>query len=356
MAIDVYDTPCDAAVASGVELDPTDFDFNCWVGLGDFAVLAEEWLVDYTELTPATMTWRVLPAAGGRTAGISYVQITNDGDSDINSGGTFTHAVDFGTGGAATVNGVVFANDIGTAAGGRSNSGTRTYGTSPSGDNSAPGVTGDVRSVFLDFVYVAGEGPDPNTIELTGLTSGQWYDLRLYDHSYGYHTGDGSLRTYYLAYDVGSDVSVEYTTPKIDQNNPNGTPPGLSGDVSWATSYVYQADATGKIKVTIEKAADADGSNYHLYGLTNQEVVVGQSGTIISMTATTASDLSGVEYLFTETSGNLGGGPAVWQDSTYYIDTGLTSGTMYSYKVKARDKSAAQNETAESTVESATTD
>ena len=76
----------------------------------------------------------------------------------------------------------------------------------------------------------------------------------------------------------------------------------------------------------------------------------------ISMTATTASDPSGVEYYFDETSGNPGGTDSGWQDNTNYTDTGLNSGTQYCYEVAARDKSANQNETAASTNQCATTD
>ena len=74
----------------------------------------------------------------------------------------------------------------------------------------------------------------------------------------------------------------------------------------------------------------------------------------ISMTATTASDASGVEYYFECTSG--GGNNSVWQDSTSYEDTGLTQSTQYCYRVKARDKSANLNETAYSSAACATTD
>ncbi|MHC4844292.1 MAG: hypothetical protein ACYTEE_10865, partial [Planctomycetota bacterium] len=75
----------------------------------------------------------------------------------------------------------------------------------------------------------------------------------------------------------------------------------------------------------------------------------------ISMTATTASDPSGVEYFFDETTGNPGGSDSGWQDSSSYTDTGLNAGTQYCYQVKARDKSPNQNETAYSTSECATT-
>jgi hypothetical protein len=50
MTIDVYDTACLAAIGEGEELDPGDIDQDCDTDLGDFAAIAEEWLV-YIELT-----------------------------------------------------------------------------------------------------------------------------------------------------------------------------------------------------------------------------------------------------------------------------------------------------------------
>ena len=75
----------------------------------------------------------------------------------------------------------------------------------------------------------------------------------------------------------------------------------------------------------------------------------------IVMIATTASDPSGVEYYFDETSGNPGGSDSGWQDSTSYTDTGLSPTTQYTYTVKARDKSANQNTTVDSAPVSVTT-
>ena len=76
----------------------------------------------------------------------------------------------------------------------------------------------------------------------------------------------------------------------------------------------------------------------------------------ITMTATTAVDPSGVEYKFTETSGNPGGSSGDWQDSPVYVDSGLTANTKYTYTVKVRDKSDNQNETSESVARSVTTE
>jgi len=67
------------------------------------------------------------------------------------------------------------------------------------------------------------------------------------------------------------------------------------------------------------------------------------SSSSIGMEAVTASDVSGVQYLFEETTG--GGNSSGWQDGTVYTDTGLDPNTLYIYRVKARDKSIYWNET-----------
>ena len=74
----------------------------------------------------------------------------------------------------------------------------------------------------------------------------------------------------------------------------------------------------------------------------------------ITMTATTATDENGVQYFFECTAG--GGNDSGWQNSPTYEDTGLSSSTQYTYRVKARDKSSNQNETGWSSEASATTE
>lgn len=74
----------------------------------------------------------------------------------------------------------------------------------------------------------------------------------------------------------------------------------------------------------------------------------------ITMTATTAVDWSCIEYYFECTAG--GGHDSGWQDSSTYTDTGLVPSTMYTYRVKARDKSPNYNETAFSSEAFTTTD
>jgi len=73
------------------------------------------------------------------------------------------------------------------------------------------------------------------------------------------------------------------------------------------------------------------------------------------MVATEATDPSGVQYYFDETSGNSGGTDSGWQDNNTYEDTGLSPSTTYTYRVKTRDKSTNHNETGWSSSRSATT-
>lgn len=58
----------------------------------------------------------------------------------------------------------------------------------------------------------------------------------------------------------------------------------------------------------------------------------------VEMTAVAASDVSGgVEYFFSEVSGNYGGTSSSWQPSTSYVDEGLLPDTSYAYTVTTRD-------------------
>ena len=79
----------------------------------------------------------------------------------------------------------------------------------------------------------------------------------------------------------------------------------------------------------------------------------GSSPSSITMTATAATDTSGVQYFFDCLSD--GGHSSGWQTSRTYVDTGLQPGTAYTYQVRARDLSENYNETGWSGPASATT-
>jgi len=67
------------------------------------------------------------------------------------------------------------------------------------------------------------------------------------------------------------------------------------------------------------------------------------SSSSVYMESVTATDSSGVQYFFEETTG--GGNDSGWQDGRVYTDTGLDPNTLYIYRVKVRDKSIYWNET-----------
>ena len=76
---------------------------------------------------------------------------------------------------------------------------------------------------------------------------------------------------------------------------------------------------------------------------------------VIAMTATTANDVNGVQYLFTETTGHSGGASSGWQSSPNYTNSGLYPGTLYTYTVTYRDLSTNYNVGTASASASATT-
>jgi parallel beta-helix repeat protein len=77
------------------------------------------------------------------------------------------------------------------------------------------------------------------------------------------------------------------------------------------------------------------------------------AGTKVGMEAKAASDESGVEYYFKETTGT--GLIRNWGDNpSWIVMSGLLMGHTYKFQCKARDKSAAHNETAWSTLGSVT--
>ena len=69
-----------------------------------------------------------------------------------------------------------------------------------------------------------------------------------------------------------------------------------------------------------------------------------KSRTSVEMTCATVSHANGVEYFFEEMTGNPGGDDSGWQSDPTYVDTGLKQGCTYTYRVKARNQSSANNQ------------
>ncbi|MGB1129533.1 MAG: sialate O-acetylesterase, partial [Haloferula sp.] len=157
---------------------------------------------------------------------------------------------------------------------------------------------------------------------------------------------------------------VEYYFEETS-GNPGGSDSGWQNSATYtddglnsATSYSYRVKARDKSSNANEtgwssiESATTDVPDIlppTPSPMTWDSVPTAISTSEVTMTATIASDPSGVEYYFTETTGNPGGDDSGWQDNPTYIDNGLNPATTYAYTVTARDKSSANNVGAPST-------
>jgi hypothetical protein len=267
---------------------------------------------DTTPPTPDPMTWAQVPVAGGGTAEVvdSYgFEVPDQGDS----------------GWAYTPTGSVW-----TFTGGSGLSG-------PNGpwkcNSTSPDPLGD------QFAFL--QGTAAISKDLTGLTIDDVYELSFFE-SYRTAMASGNDLSVILDEGLGTEVTI-YNNPGV--TNATWESRTTSPFVAAKTSYTLTFRTTNPLGG--DRSTIIDGV---------EVAVLGDADTTIIMTATTASDSSGVEYYFDETTGNPGGTDSGWQDETTYVDTGLNPDTTYTYTVTARDKSPAQNETEASTAESATTD
>ncbi len=140
----------------------------------------------------------------------------------------------------------------------------------------------------------------------------------------------------------GCDTALEYLDLTSD-----------GGYIGFLDSCALGEDMMAFMKLASDGPPDTDPPTPD--PMTWASVPAADSDVAISMTATTASDPSGVEYYFDETTANPGGNDSGWQPGASYTDNGLTASTQYCYEVTARDKSVNQNATAASSNECATT-
>jgi hypothetical protein len=235
-----------------------------------------------------------------------------------------------------------------------------------------PGVPGSNNTPYVKFTYphplkavITGGSPDstpPTITSATINTAGTQLTLN-FDETVNANTANGLT----LSAPAGGAVTV------------TGVASG-----SGTASVVFSLSRVIGIGETVTRtyvqpgngiedtAAGNDMANFTTQGVTNnstQDITpptpspmtflvapFADTLTSVSMTATTATDATSppVQYFFDETSGNAGGTDSAWQSSSTYIDTGLTTGTTYTYRVKARDAATGLNETVLSAPASAT--
>ena len=216
--------------------------------------------------------------ASNAAAAVTIVPFSDDATSGISASNTYTHAVDYGDDNtAATINGVPFTfygssssfsvvntEPAGTVFNAYDASNTLENG-SRYGVHSTPTFGGGgVEAMLRDFVYhsttpAAGVIGTSNyqTLTLSGLTPGQTYDFRVY---YRPWTANDN-RTVTLSFGYG-DPFAETTSINEDAG-------AIDNNAHYA-SFVYTAtDST----FTLATASTIATYNWHVYGITNQEVV-----------------------------------------------------------------------------------
>ena len=170
------------------------------------------------------------------------------------------------------------------------------------------------------------------------------------------------------AFDAGEYFYAEWSTNGTTWNNLETTQ-----DPSWAVKdFVCASGADSNATFRVRFRVNASGATEYAW-VDNVEITASpydttaptpnpmtwflepeaNSLTTIEMTATTATDTSGVEYFFHNTT--ITGHDSGWQAGTTWTDTNLSPNTLYTYQVKARDQSSSHNETAYSTAASETT-
>ena len=163
----------------------------------------------------------------------------------------------------------------------------------------------------------------------------------------------------------GWGFAVEY---RFERTDSDGKPNGTFRDWDPSRTYVDETLSGGKTGYRV-KTRDVLGNETEWsvirYVMTEDKVppepdpltwvVVpyATSESSIRMEADTAFDTSGVEYYFDCVTPD--GHDSGWQSSPVYEDVGLASNTTYTYRVRARDRSLNQNQTAWSVEASATT-
>ena len=163
----------------------------------------------------------------------------------------------------------------------------------------------------------------------------------------------------YFGVDYNSVMDANHSSSEYKGNQPLDNNSYRPGTLNYSTTYYWAIDEINEPNIwsgdvwRFTTAPPPDIIPPTPDPMTWATVPYAASSTSISMTAATASDLSGVEYYFECTAG--GGHSSGWQDSAAYIDSSLNPITQYTYRVKARDKSTAHNETAWSTEQSSVT-
>jgi autotransporter-associated beta strand protein len=188
----------------------------------------------------------------------SFVYVTNDASSGFSSEKTYTHLMDFGNGGATTVNGVTIpayatsggSHPAGAYVGGCMFSYFYDWSTQAGLVNYIANTEG-VFNLYRDFTVFPGSGPW--ALRLYNLKAGRWHEFRWYQRApVGGGLGTGRVSTYRFDPDGDGPQGVTVT---IDQNSYK--PHYLA--------YRFYAATTNCFTLSLYNHSSQNGA--HIYGL-----------------------------------------------------------------------------------------
>ena len=197
-----------------------------------------------------------LVLGGATTNSISMVFFRDDAGTGISSSKVYSHKLDLGNGSsAAVINGVTF-DKISSTSGTLGGYGWNGFPPNPNGGNAPPVVPAGsgIYNLLQDMDYGL-QYPGSATMQLTGLTPGKRYDVRLYNRKWDSNV---KARTQTVTFDPDGDGPIsESVTFDPDSLDPN------------YIGYRYCA-ASSVLNITITSMFN--DQTLHLYGLSNEEV------------------------------------------------------------------------------------
>ena len=209
-------------------------------------------VINGTLTAPGATTNVIYP--GLRT--ISIVPLTSDASTGLSTAKTYSHLIDFGNQSPATINGVVFtqgaANGTGTGYSGFPNG--NVYDNFNSWTNNLPPATCSGLLQFLRDMNYNGNF----TAQVTGLTPGAVYEIRLYFRAWDAPPSTQERRSLYQFYSASSsfpDASCIYASQPNTAN---------------AVVYRYLAPASGILKFAVTAVANNVASG--CFGFSNEQL------------------------------------------------------------------------------------
>ena len=223
----------------------------------------------------------------------SFVNVTDDASSGFSSEKTYTHLIDFGNGGAATVNGVdipAFTSTTGTSHPADANVGGFNFRymydwSTQAGLLNYIANTEGVFNLYRDFTVFPGSGPW--TFHFYNLQVGKWHEFRWYQRApVNGGLGTGRRVTYRFDPDAGGPQGVSVY---MDQN-------------SYAPHYLayrFYAATADCFTFTLYNESSANGA--HIYGFSCEVIddpTVAEPGHVSVAGGSFAGSISGTNDWF----------------------------------------------------------